>query len=46
MLEALEPYAQEAGIHTMLAEIAYENAASQKAFLRAGWVPVLMERHV
>jgi RimJ/RimL family protein N-acetyltransferase len=46
MLEALEPYAKEAGIHTMLAEIAYENVASQTAFLKAGWVPVLMERHV
>jgi hypothetical protein len=30
----------------MLAEIAYENGASQRAFLKAGWHPVLMERHV
>ena len=46
MLAALEPYAKEAGIHTMLAEIAYENVASQRCFLTAGWVPVLLERHV
>ncbi len=46
MLAALEPYAKEAGIHTMLAEIAYENVASQRCFLNAGWTPVLMERHV
>lgn len=46
MLEALEPFAKEAGIHTLLAEIAYENYASQRSFLKAGWVPVLMERHV
>ena len=46
MLAALEPYALEAGIKTMLAEIAYENLPSQKAFMKAGWHPVLMERHV
>lgn len=46
MLTALEPYAKEAGIHTMLAEIAYENYASQRSFLKAGWTPVLMERHI
>jgi RimJ/RimL family protein N-acetyltransferase len=46
MLAALEPYAKEAGIHTMLAEILYENVASQRCFLNAGWVPVLLERHV
>jgi L-amino acid N-acyltransferase YncA len=46
MLAALEPFAKEAGIHTMLAEIAYENVASQRCFLNSGWVPVLLERHV
>jgi RimJ/RimL family protein N-acetyltransferase len=46
MLRALEPFAKEAGIYTLLAEIAYENVASQKAFLRADWAPVLMEKHV
>jgi RimJ/RimL family protein N-acetyltransferase len=46
MLAAVEPFAKEAGIHTMLAEIAYENVASQRCFLNAGWVPVLLERHV
>lgn len=46
MLAALEPYAKDAGIHTLLAEIAYENVASQRAFLNAGWSPVLLERHV
>ncbi|HZI72999.1 MAG TPA: GNAT family N-acetyltransferase [Gemmatimonadales bacterium] len=46
MLKALEPYAQAAGITTMLAEIAYENERSQKAFTNAGWRPVLMEKHV
>ena len=46
MLQALEPYAHKLGVHTMLAEIAYENVASQSAFTKAGWVPVLMERHV
>ena len=46
MLHALEPYAQQAGIHTLLAEIAYENLPSQRAFMNAGWHPVLMERHV
>jgi len=46
MLRALEPYAREAGIHTMMAEIAYENAPSQKAFIKAGWSPILFERHV
>ena len=47
MLEALVPYAKEAyGFHTLMAEIAYENVASQKAFLKAGWHPVLMELHV
>lgn len=46
MLEALEPYAKEAGFHTLMAEIAYENGASQVCFLKAGWSPVLMERHV
>jgi RimJ/RimL family protein N-acetyltransferase len=46
MLAALEPYAKEAGIHTMLAEILYENVASQRCFLNAGWVPVLLEKHV
>jgi RimJ/RimL family protein N-acetyltransferase len=46
MLAAVEPFAKDAGIHTMLAEIAYENVASQRCFLNAGWVPVLLERHV
>jgi L-amino acid N-acyltransferase YncA len=46
MLAALEPIAREEGIHTMLAEIAVENYASQKCFLNAGWSPVLFEKHV
>lgn len=46
MLRELEPYAKAHGIETMLAEIAYENEASQRAFTKAGWKPVLMERHV
>jgi RimJ/RimL family protein N-acetyltransferase len=46
MLAALEPWAQTLGFHTLMAEIAYENAPSQRAFLKAGWKPVLMERHV
>jgi RimJ/RimL family protein N-acetyltransferase len=46
MLAAVEPYAKEAGIHTMLAEIAVENYASQKCFLNAGWSPILFEKHV
>ncbi len=46
MLMALEPFAKEQGFHTLMAEIAYENTASQRAFLRSGWKPVLMEKHV
>lgn len=46
MLEALDPEAKALGITLMLAEIAYENEASQRAFLKSGWKPVLMEKHV
>jgi len=46
MLKALEPYAQADGIHTMIAEVAWENERSQRAFLKADWRPVLLEKHV
>jgi len=42
----IERMVEAAGIHTLLAEIAYENVASQRCFLNAGWVPVLLEKHV
>ena len=46
MLRELEPYAKAHGIETMLAEIAVENTPSQKCFLKAGWFPILFEKHV
>ena len=46
MLEALEPEAKRHGISVLIAEIMYENLPSQKAFLRSGWKPVRMEKHV
>lgn len=46
MLQALDPLAKEAGLTVMHAEIAYENVRSQKVFAKAGWVPILFERHV
>jgi L-amino acid N-acyltransferase YncA len=46
MLQALGPLAKAAGFSVLLAEIAYENERSQKAFAKAGWVPILFERHI
>lgn len=44
MLEDVVPRAREAGITRLFAEVAPENERSQRAFLRAGWKPVLFER--
>jgi RimJ/RimL family protein N-acetyltransferase len=44
MLEAVAPLAKEAGLRTLLAEVAPENVRSQRCFVKAGWVPVLFER--
>ena len=44
MLTLLDDEARALGYRRMWAEIAPENAMSQRAFLKAGWVPILMER--
>ena len=46
MLEMLEPLAKAEGYETLLAEIAYDNVRSQRAFGKAKWRPVLWERHL
>lgn len=46
MLEALAPLAKAEGYDTLLAEIAYENERSQRAFAKAKWRPVLWEVHI
>ena len=46
MLTLLEPEARALGYRRMWAEIAPENARSQKCFLKAGWAPILMEKSV
>lgn len=44
MLLLLEHEAKELGFKRIWAEIAPENVASQRAFLKAGWNPILLER--
>lgn len=46
MLEALVPLAKVEGYDTLLAEIAYDNVRSQRAFAKAKWRPVLWEVHI
>lgn len=43
MLKAFTPIAKELGFRRMWAEVAEENAASQRAFIKAGWSPILFE---
>ena len=45
MLEALNEHAKPL-VRVMFAEIAEENTASQKAFLNAGWKPILFEKRL
>lgn len=44
MLEAVLPRAKAAGIERLFAEVAPENTRSQRAFLKAGWKPILFEK--
>jgi GNAT superfamily N-acetyltransferase len=46
MLDALSPLAKAEGYDTLLAEIAYDNVRSQRAFAKAKWRPVLWEAHI
>ena len=43
MLRQIIPIMRTAGFSRLLAEVAPENVASQKAFMHAGWAPVLWE---
>ena len=43
VLELIRPIARTEGFTTLRAEILRENTASQRAFMAAGWAPVMME---